>query len=392
MTFNFKVCSLVLIKCFMVLIIMCHYFQMESLVLILILSLFSQYVTAADDILRAEIEEAALDSKLLADELAEMLARLELDEDREDAVEAAVKGDDLKVETALQDMLDKLEGLEIVANQNADTPEFKGNLEEKIEKEVELIKTLETLETVAKEIDDVSSVKQLKTIDEMTELLQRINEKIESSVSDDEKSKSELKTSLHLNGIVGMIKSLEKVTKDLRDMQDNIDDYFEEEEEIIDSQSESDDEKGKPKTLTEFFKSTIKSGDKKEENDSNESSKSSQKSRKGKQLDNDYEDFGGDDYPTDDEAEPAVESKSASVESSGYNNDAAASDVVDLKSGSSKSGSGYSKEAKEEPAEECEETEAKSKVRVCVPKFSSVEQSVNLYSSKPEDVRHCYDV
>ena len=153
---------------------------MESLVLILILSLFSQYVTAADDILRAEIEEAALDSKLLADELAEMLARLELDEDREDAVEAAVKGDDLKVETALQDMLDKLEGLEIVANQNADTPEFKGNLEEKIEKEVELIKTLETLETVAKEIDDVSSVKQLKTIDEMTELLQRINEKIES--------------------------------------------------------------------------------------------------------------------------------------------------------------------------------------------------------------------
>ena len=55
-----------------------------------------------DDLLRLEIEEAASDSRLLADELADMLARLEADESRQEAVEAAVAGDDIKVESALQ--------------------------------------------------------------------------------------------------------------------------------------------------------------------------------------------------------------------------------------------------------------------------------------------------
>ena len=46
----------------------------------------------ADSQLRLEIAEAASDSRLLADELADMLARLEADQSRQQAVEAAVRG------------------------------------------------------------------------------------------------------------------------------------------------------------------------------------------------------------------------------------------------------------------------------------------------------------
>ena len=92
-----------------------------------------------------------------------------------------------------------------------------------------------------------------------------------------------------------------------------------------------------------------------------------QKERKGKQYDyDDYEEFGDDDGDYEDDAEVV--------------------DVVDTKDGSS----GAQEEG--DDTEDCETKEAKSKVRVCVPKFSSVEQTVNLYTSHPSDVRHCYDV
>ena len=76
---------------------MCCPLQMESrrLVSVLCLVLAPAPATAAspaDDQLRLEIAEAASDSRLLADELADMLARLEADQSRQQAVEAAVRG------------------------------------------------------------------------------------------------------------------------------------------------------------------------------------------------------------------------------------------------------------------------------------------------------------
>ena len=50
-----------------------------------------------DEILRSEIESAAKESRALADDLAAMLARLEAEENREEAVDAAVIGDNEKV-------------------------------------------------------------------------------------------------------------------------------------------------------------------------------------------------------------------------------------------------------------------------------------------------------
>ena len=74
--------------------------QMETRVLVSVLCLVlapapapATAASPADDQLRLEIAEAASDSRLLADELADMLARLEADQSRQQAVEAAVRGE-----------------------------------------------------------------------------------------------------------------------------------------------------------------------------------------------------------------------------------------------------------------------------------------------------------
>ena len=73
--------------------------QMETRVLVSVLCLVlapapapATAASPADEQLRLEIAEAASDSRLLADELADMLARLEADQSRQQAVEAAVRG------------------------------------------------------------------------------------------------------------------------------------------------------------------------------------------------------------------------------------------------------------------------------------------------------------
>ena len=125
--------------------------------------------------------------------------------------------------------------------------------------------------------------------------------------------------------------------------------------------SRNDDER-KPKTLSEFFK--LKSeGSKKKETEEG-------KQRKGKSYDDGEDSYDDYDYGSDD----------ATVE-----------DVVNVKAADVK-GQGKDDYKKQEYEEECETTEARDKVRVCLPKLQSVEKPVNLYSSQPQDVRHCYDV
>ena len=58
-----------------------------------------------DQVLKSEIEQAASESRHLADELAGMLDRLEIEEDRSAAVNAAVLGEQEEVEAALKVML-----------------------------------------------------------------------------------------------------------------------------------------------------------------------------------------------------------------------------------------------------------------------------------------------
>ena len=327
---------------------------------------------STDDLLRLEIEEAATDSRLLAEELANMLARLEADESRQEAVEAVVTGeDDAKVENALQDMLSKLESLEQVASEESKTEELKGSLDDKIKKEAELRETLETLETVAKEIKEASSTKEVETVEEVTQLLNSINSEIESKSGSSVNKFEEFQSALHLNGIDEMIRSLEKVTGELQDMQDNINDYFNDDS---DTDSDSDIGESTPapgleeeeinnstsKTLSEILTNRTSSAF---PEDIETDGETEQRSRNPKQLEDDAEYY---DEFSDAEVEEAVDNKSYS----GSNED--------------------QKEA--EAGEDCSEVEAKNRVSLCLPKFRSVDQEVKLYSSKLEEVRHCYDV
>ena len=314
----------------------------------------SSLADSTDDLLRLELEEAASDSRLLAEELAGMLARLDTENSRQEAVEAAVVGDDVKVEAALQEMLSKLESLEEVASEDSRSVELKGSLEEKIKKEEELRETLETLETVASEIKDVSSDKDIKTIDDMTKLLDSINDKIEAKAGSPLKNSEELQTALHLNGIDEMIRSLEKVTVDLRDMQDDLDDYFDEDTDATeniasdiasdtDTVTAEEKDDSSPKTLTEFFSSRNSSKTREEAESDTEPE---QRSRKPKQL------------------------------------------VEDVEYSDSEGGAGV----EDSDGEDCSEVEAENRVKICLPKFRSITEEVQLYTGKVSNVRHCYDV
>ena len=61
-----------------------------------------------DEVLKSEIEQAASESRHLADELAGMLDRLEIEEDRSAAVNAAVLGEQEEVEAALKVMIEPI--------------------------------------------------------------------------------------------------------------------------------------------------------------------------------------------------------------------------------------------------------------------------------------------
>merc|ERR1712106_1227662 len=184
----------------------------------------------ADEILRSEIESAARESRALADDLAAMLARLEAEESRENAVDAAIIGDNKKVKEALTEMVDKIEEL-AKASEVSNLSKLTGAVENERIREDELKNTLEELVIVASQIEEVASSAQssddINAIETMAELLQNVSDKVEEKTnnidSDNEKNTKEVdreskSTSLELNGIDEMIKSLEKVTHDLREL------------------------------------------------------------------------------------------------------------------------------------------------------------------------------
>ena len=192
----------------------------------------------------------------LADELAGMLDRLEIEEERSAAVNAAVLGEQEEVEEALkvaehlysrslqiipsifiqfnysflitfQVMVEKIENL-AKASEETSSETVSGLVKKKRVKEQELRKTLEQLELVASQIEEAAdtadSIEEVDTIEKIAKLLQSISNKVEANNEDEDDdeevfrrqfAKDQSQTGLELNGIAEMIKSLEKVTKDL---------------------------------------------------------------------------------------------------------------------------------------------------------------------------------
>ena len=197
----------------------------------------------------------------LADELAGMLDRLEIEEERSAAVNAAVLGEQEEVEEALkvaehlysrslqiipsifiqfnysflitfQVMVEKIENL-AKASEETSSETVSGLVKKKRVKEQELRKTLEQLELVASQIEEAAdtadSIEEVDTIEKIAKLLQSISNKVEANNEDEDDdeevfrrqfAKDQSQTGLELNGIAEMIKSLEKVTKDLTEDDD----------------------------------------------------------------------------------------------------------------------------------------------------------------------------
>lgn len=311
-----------------------------------------------DELLKSEIEVAAAESRKLADDLAGMLERLEIEDDRSAAVDAAVLGDQDEVEAALKEMVEKIENL-AEASEESSTETVSGLVKKKRVKEQELRKTLEQLELVASQIeeaaDSADSIEEVDTIEKIAKLLQSISDKVDTSNKDDEDdeevfrkqfAKEQSETGLELNGIAEMIKSLEKVTKDLRD-DDNEDDTDDD-----DNEDEDDEDQGERK----------------------------QRPRGGKQIDQGLE---NDVFDEDKSSLDSTANRLLDV-----------LDLEDLEEANKSSGAPAEKArgGKADDGEDCEGKVAEDRVRVCLPKPKTQRSPVKLPSAKVEEHSTCLDV
>ena len=318
-----------------------------------------------DEILRSEIESAAKESRALADDLAAMLARLEAEENREDAVDAAVIGDNKKVKEALTKMVDKIEDLaEASEDSRASSTIKKENIPEE-----ELEKTLEELEIVALQIEEVASSaatsEEIDAIEEAAVLLQTVSDKVEkktenidtsNEISTKKFDKDIKETTLELNGIDEMIESLEKVTHDLREFNLNT-----ENANIV----ESTKQRKSKQVRTESDPSTTKENE--NINDSEESNI----------IDKSHEEI-----VIVSEIQKPRHSKQLDLEV-----------TIEKEDGSEKMKDSKIREPKQlEDDEECNAIEVTNHVRVCEPKVTAVDNTIQLYSGEVREERHCYDV
>merc|ERR1719234_2663465 len=304
-----------------------------------------------DEVLKSKISQAASESRHLADELAGMLDRLEIEEDRSAAVNAAVLGEQEEVEAALKVMVEKIENL-AQASEDSSSETVSGLVKKKRVKEQELRKTLEQLELVASQIEEAAdtadSIEEVDTIEKIAKLLQSISNKVEANNEDDDDddeevfrrqfAKDQSQTGLELNGIAEMIKSLEKVTKDLTE----------------DDEDDSDDDDEDSSRRAQKLVDDVKSGKL-----GRGSRGRGQRLRGGKQID------------------LGLDSDKGSLGSTANR----LLDVLNLEE---------LEEAKN--SEECEGKTSEDRIRVCLPKPSAKGTPVKLPTAKIEEEAVCLDV
>jgi len=288
-----------------------------------------------DDRLRSELETAAEDSAQLADDLAAMLARLELGDDtREIEDDIEILEDDYQVESALDEMIARIEKL------SADTEEKLLNggdvSEDNLEKEEELRETLLELEDVAKEIELVAGNSASKAdaaaIEKMALALKEVSAKINLS-----KNKK---------------KSRNQKPRKSKQYDDDYegDDYDYDQEEESDSGVDDSD-------LSELFEEVelISNNDDSED---------------------DYEDYEDSDASVEDNDNDSEEKKSLPL-----------SDDAE-----GKSGGGYKKPEVEEPVEECADKQQLDRVQICKPSFKNRDSYLEFYTKKPQESQYCFNV
>ena len=114
-------------------------FQMKGIFLYFLLKLLVHrgLAESANEDLKEEIQAVATESRSLADELAEMLLRLEVQDLREEAVESAVIGDNEKVQSVLKEMVARMHKLEEASEagnyeKRDENKDYDGNIQNEI--------------------------------------------------------------------------------------------------------------------------------------------------------------------------------------------------------------------------------------------------------------------
>jgi len=284
------------------------------------------------------------------------------------------------------------------ASEDTSTDTVNGLVKKKRVKEQELRKTLEQLEVVASQIEEAAgsadSAEDVNSIEKIAKLLQSISDKVEKNNNDESENKeafrsqfrkTQSKTGLELNGIAEMIKSLEKVTKDLKGEDDDEEEFEYEDTEkdkgsldstvtrllaVVD-QDDNDVSKlgidGATSRRVAKLLDDVKRGGR----------RGGQKSRGGKQLDlNEVFEEDAENFDLDNDKEEEEENRKGKEDSS-VGSDGAKS---------------YGKQEEEEDVVTCESRTAEDKVRICLPKAKTSRSPVRLPSAKLEEHSTCLDL
>ena len=187
----------------------------SKIVVVLLFGLIFASPDIDEDILKQDIEEAAEESRALADELAAMLSNLNSENDPNDR-RPKNTNDGAEVEDAMQDLAFKIRELAKVSSKSSSL-----DIPEKV-KEKELRTTLAEVELVAKKVEEVQTFEEVDTFEEMVHLLESVSNSIEQKFGGERNRKGKSDQAniafAKVNEIDDMIRSIEKVTDGLKIM------------------------------------------------------------------------------------------------------------------------------------------------------------------------------
>jgi len=335
----------------------------ELLLLSLLGPSSSEPQLSQDTRLRSEIEDAARDSKQLADDLAGMLSRLEVQDSRDDRG-LDVLEENSEIEAALEEMIERIERLSANTEAESDSS-LAGILSAEKAQEDELRDTLIELENVAKDIELVAATTEKKSdsiaIENMAKILQDVSERIKGVEEAAKKGKESAVTAKKFNGL--------RKNKQLS-------------EQLTDSNAEEFIEKSNFQDLLATFFGTTKK------------SKKTGKLRKNKKLADDSEDS---DSSSIEAILKRLNSKSEDsqlarkpkqlVDAAGEKESRKGKSI-----GGSASSGKTSKPTKEEPVETCEDKDQSDTVQVCTPSFETRDSAQQFYSLRPASSQYCFNV
>jgi len=345
--------------------------RLKKIILIVLIHIFISNQIKADtkEAIKEEIEAVASESRSLANELAEMLSVLEVEDLRNEAVESAVIGDDEKVQNVLKAMVERINKLESKTDEVSDV-ELKDGFKELpttsafSDKEQRLKNSLDNLEVVANEIKHLAltakSKDEISSVNKMAKILETMTAKLsldEVKISVDLVLGRDDKINTVENDIEGMIDSLVEVVGAITsDTKGNKNSDFTSDINIIEKEIERN-----PKQL---------------EDEINIDDVELLENNPGEVL--------TDTNPVT--REPIIIRRKLERQlDDGLSNN----EIEGSGGGSTRSGGG---EVGVDDEEDCRTTSVTSRVNICVPDFKSLVKPGKIVGQQSQQLRHCYEV